>query len=63
MKKAFEFFGGRKVLFALILTGVITAMVFLDKATIDDWTSFMKWVFVGYVGGNAGEHVANALKK
>jgi hypothetical protein len=63
MTKAYEFLGGRKILFALILTAIITSMVFFGKATIEDWSSFMKWVFVGYVGGNGAEHIAKSIKK
>lgn len=63
MKKVYDFMGGRKVLFALILTLVISIMVFTGHAQIADWTSFMKWVFIAYVGGNAGEHIATSIKK
>lgn len=63
MKNMYDFLGGRKVLFALVLTTIMTALVFTGDASIDDWTNFMKWVFLGYVGGNGVEKVSNALKK
>lgn len=63
MNKVYEALGGRKVLFALILTGIITTMVFMDKANVSEWGNFMKWVFVAYVGGNGAEHIAKSIKK
>jgi len=62
MKKVYDFLGGRKVLFALMLLGVITMALFFGYAKISDWTDFMKWVFGIYAAGNGTEHVANAIK-
>ena len=63
MKKVYDFLGGRKVLFALVLTGIITVALFTGYSQIDDWKNFMKWIFGIYVAGNGTEHVANAIKK
>lgn len=63
MNKVYDFLGGRKVMFALILTAIITVMVFTGDAQVADWKDFMKWVFVAYVGGNGAEHIANSIKK
>jgi hypothetical protein len=63
MKKIYDFLGGRKVLFALILTAIITTMVFFGYAEVSNWTDFMKWVFVAYVGGNGAEHIAQNINK
>lgn len=63
MNKVYDFLGGRKVLFALILTVIISLMVYTDHAKIKDWTDFMKWVFVAYVGGNGAEHIAKNISK
>lgn len=63
MKKVYDFLGGRKVLFALILTAIISVMVFTGHAAITNWTDFMKWVFVAYVGGNGAEHIAQSIGK
>lgn len=63
MKKVYEFLGGRKLLFAIILFLVISAFVLIGKATTDQWMDFNKWIFGIYASGNGLEHIAKAIKK
>lgn len=54
MGKVYDFFGGRKFFFALLL--LITAVVFvvIDKAEFSDFSQFIMWVFGIYAAGNIG---------
>ena len=63
MQKVYDFLGGRKILFALIL--MVGASIFLGIEKIDSaqWVDFMKWIFGIYAGGNAAEHISGAFKK
>jgi hypothetical protein len=63
MNKVYEFFGGRKLLFALILTLIATVFVFASHGDFDQWSNFMKWIFGSYAVGNGIEHTAKAIKK
>jgi nitrate/nitrite transporter NarK len=63
MQKIYDFMGGRKLLFALILMLIVSVFVWFGKANADQWISFNQWIFGIYAGGNAGEHFANAIKK
>ena len=63
MDKLYNFIGGRKLTFALILTILATVFVWFSKAQSQQWFEFMQWVFGIYASGNATEHIANAIKK
>ena len=63
MEKLYNFIGGRKLTFALILTILATVFVWFNKASSEQWIGFMQWVFGIYASGNATEHIAKALKK
>ena len=63
MNKLFEFFGGRKTLFALLLFVVVTALLLLNKCEFSGWSEFVVWVFGAYAVGNGVEHIASGLKK
>lgn len=63
MNKVYEFMGGRKLLFALILTVIASVFVVISKGDFDQWSNFMKWIFGSYAVGNGIEHTAKAIKK
>ena len=59
MKKIYEFLGGRKMFFAMILLIIATIFVFADKSDVSSWSNFVIWVFGSYCVGNGIEHIAN----
>tara|TARA_R100000656_G_scaffold81064_1_gene59392 strand:- start:282 stop:476 length:195 start_codon:yes stop_codon:yes gene_type:complete len=63
MNKLFEFFGGRKTTFALLLFVSVIAILFLDKCDFNQFSNFVIWVFGSYMIGNGIEHVGIGLKK
>lgn len=52
----YEFLGGRKMFFAIILLLVATIFVFTDKSDVEGWSNFVIWVFGSYCVGNGIEH-------
>jgi hypothetical protein len=63
MEKVYNFMGGRKLLFALILMLVASGFVWFEKVNGQQWIEFMKWIFGTYAVGNVGEHLSKMLKK
>tara|TARA_Y100000389_G_scaffold113651_1_gene110754 strand:- start:1783 stop:1980 length:198 start_codon:yes stop_codon:yes gene_type:complete len=63
MNKFFEFLGGRKMFFALILTIVVSVFLFTDKCNFDQWSNFCIWVFGSYAIGNGVAHIGSGLNK
>ena len=59
MEKIRNMLGGRKMMFAMILLALSTAMVFIGKADFNGWSEFIKWVLGIYVVGNVGEYATN----
>ena len=58
MNKVFEFVGGRKMFFAIILTLIATIFLFINKSDFSGWSNFMIWIFGSYAIGNGIEHIA-----
>ena len=58
----FEFLGGRKMFFAIILLVIATAFVFLNKTDVSGWSNFVIWIFGSYCVGNGIEHIASKPK-
>ena len=63
MEKIFEFIGGRKMFFAIILTIIATIFLFVDKSDFGGWSNFMIWIFGSYAVGNGIEHLSNKDRK
>jgi len=63
MGKLFEFCGGRKTTFALLLLIVVTVFLYMDKCDFSGWLDGITWIFGMYAVGNGAEHLANGLKK
>ena len=63
MGKLFDFCGGRKTTFALLLFVAVTTFLFLNKCDFAGWSNFIIWVFGTYALGNGVEHVGKAMKK
>jgi len=63
MGKLFDFCGGRKTCFALLLFIAVTAFLFLNKCDFGQWSEFIIYIFGTYAGSNAVEHVAKGIKK
>lgn len=63
MNKLYDFFGGRKLTFAILLMVVSGGFVFFNKFTAQEWVEFMIWVFGTYAVGNVGEHLSKRIKK
>ena len=54
MGKVYDFFGGRKFFFALVLLALAVTMVVIGKADFSDLSEFVMWVFGIYAVGNIG---------
>jgi hypothetical protein len=63
MGKLYDFFGGRKTMFALLLFVAVTVFLYMDKTDFTGWLDGIVWIFGMYAVGNGAEHVANGLKK
>ena len=63
MKKFFEFLGGRKMFFALILVLVVTVFLFTNRCDFERWSNFCIWVFGSYAVGNGVAHIGQGLTK
>jgi hypothetical protein len=64
MEKLYGMFGGRKMLFALILLVIATIFLFTDKSDFGGWSNFVIWIFGTYCVGNGMEHLSETkLKK
>ena len=63
MGKLFDFCGGRKTTFALLLFIAVTVILFLDKCDFNQFSNFVVWVFGSYMIGNGVEHVGKGLAK
>ena len=63
MNKFFEFLGGRKMFFALILMVVVSVFLFTDKCDFDQWSNFCLWAFGSYAIGNGVAHIGSGLNK
>ncbi len=61
MNKFFDFLGGRKMFFALVLTVVVTIFLFANKCDFDQWSNFCIWVFGSYAIGNGVEHISKGI--
>ena len=63
MENIYNWFGGRKTTFAILLLIAVTIFLFLDKATFSNWSEFVIWIFGVYALGNGVEHIGKGLKK
>ena len=54
MIKIYDFFGGRKFFFALILLALAVTMVIIGRADFSDLSEFVMWVLGIYAVGNIG---------
>ena len=63
MKKFFEFLGGRKMFFALVLVLVVTVFLFTNRCDFEQWSNFCIWVFGSYAVGNGVAHIGQGLTK
>ena len=63
MQKLFDFLGGRKMFFAILLFLCATAFLFLGKADFSNWAEFVMWIFGIFAVGNGAEHLANRGKE
>ena len=62
MQKLFDFLGGRKMFFAILLFLCATAFLFIGRADFSNWSEFVMWIFGIYAAGNVGEHVSTGIK-
>ena len=54
MGAVYDFFGGRKFFFALLLWSTAVVFVVLDKADFTGFSQFVMWVFGIFAAGNIG---------
>lgn len=54
-------FKSRKLYAAIVVFIVASICLYFDKATFDQWSDFIKWVFGLYAAGNVGEHISDKL--
>ena len=52
MKKLYNFFGGRKATFGVLLFLIALIMVFSNNLTGSEWVEYTKWIFGAFVVGN-----------
>tara|TARA_R110002012_G_scaffold278308_2_gene465879 strand:- start:1293 stop:1475 length:183 start_codon:yes stop_codon:yes gene_type:complete len=58
MNKIYEFLGGRKMTFAIMLFIIATAILWAGKSDFAGWSNFIIWIFGTYAIGNVGEHIS-----
>tara|TARA_R110002050_G_scaffold116946_1_gene233608 strand:- start:35652 stop:35837 length:186 start_codon:yes stop_codon:yes gene_type:complete len=58
MIKIYNFLGGRKMTFALLLFIIATVILWTGKSNFDEWSNFIIWIFGSYAVGNVGEHMS-----
>ena len=63
MNNFFNKMGGRKLIFAILLTAIASLMLWFDKSTTAEWREFMIWIYGTYAVGNVGEHLSGMMKK
>lgn len=63
MEKLYKIFGGRKMLFALILLIIATIFLFTEKSDFGGWSNFVIWIFGTYCVGNGIEHFSDKTNK
>jgi len=63
MIKLYDFFGGRKTTFAILLFVAVTVFLFLDKTDYSGWLEGIVYIFGTYAIGNGIEHVGKGMKK
>ncbi len=63
MVNLFDFFGGRKTFFAVMLFIALTIFLVIDKCNFPQWLDGIVWIFGVYAAGNGAEHIAEGLKK
>ena len=63
MNKLFEFAGGRKMFFALLLFVLSTIFLLINKADFTSWGEVVMWIFGIYAVGNGAEHISNRGKE
>ena len=62
MIQVYNWIGGRKMFFALLLTAISTVAWFIDKMSEHGWISFMEWSWGIYAFGNLGSKVATQIR-
>ena len=63
MNSVFDFFGGRKMTVALLLSIISVVFLLLDKANFDQWANFMMWTFGIFALGNVGSHFSHNIQR
>tara|TARA_R110000822_G_scaffold47109_3_gene125131 strand:- start:7257 stop:7442 length:186 start_codon:yes stop_codon:yes gene_type:complete len=58
MENIYNFVGGRKMFFAIILMIISTIFLLINKSDFNGWSNFMIWIFGSYAIGNGIEHIA-----
>jgi nitrate/nitrite transporter NarK len=59
MKNIYDFFGGRKYFFSLLLLLISVIFVASGKATFSEFSDYVMWIFGIYSAGNVGSKVFN----
>jgi hypothetical protein len=62
MEKVFEFVGGRKMFFAIVLL-LIATIHLIFSGDFQGWSDFTIWIFGSYAVGNGVEHIATKMIK
>jgi hypothetical protein len=62
MIRFFEYLGGKKMFFALLLTILITIFLIFGKCTFSEWADFCIWINGAYIVGNGIEHFSKRKK-
>lgn len=52
----------RKLIISVVLFVTSIVFVAIDQATFKEFAEFIKWIFMTYIVGNVGEHVATRMK-
>jgi len=63
MATIYDWFGGRKLFFGMVLFVIATLLfLFSDKTDFDGWSQLVMWIFGIYAVGNVGEHLSDGMK-
>jgi len=58
MNTVYNFLGGRKMTFAIMLFIIATVILWAGKSDFAGWSNFIIWIFGTYAIGNVGEHIS-----
>lgn len=59
----FDWIGGRKMFFAIVILLVVSVAFFIGKLEAGHWLDAIKWILAVYLGANAVKAIPDALAR